>query len=48
MKMASARLPLEPQLFDFYHPSGAQKNGELLFVTVDTSIATHALYKYLK
>ena len=41
-------LPLEPQLSDFYHPSEAQKNGELLFVTVGTSIVTYALYKYLK
>ena len=38
----------EPQLSDFYHPSEAQKNGELLFVTVGTRIATYALYKYLK
>ena len=41
-------LPPEPQLSDFYHPSEAQKNGELLFVTVGTGIATYALYKYLK
>ena len=38
----------EPQLSDFYHPSGDQKNGELLFVAVGTGIATYALYKYLK
>ena len=38
----------EPQLSDFYHPSEAQKNGELLFVAMGTGIATHALYKYLK
>ena len=38
-------LPPEPQLSDFYHPSEAQKNGELLFVTVGTGIATYALYK---
>ena len=38
----------EPQLSDFYHPSEAQKNGELLFVAVGTGIATYALYKYLK
>ena len=38
-------LPPQPQLSDFYHPSGAQKNGELLF---GTGIATYALYKYLK
>ena len=36
-------LPPEPQLSDFYHPSEAQKNGELLFATVGTGIATHAL-----
>ena len=41
-------LPPEPQLPDFYHPSEAQKNGELLFVAVDTGIGTYALYKYLK
>ena len=41
-------LPPEPQLFDFYHPLEAQKNGELLFVAVGTGIATYALYKYLK
>ena len=38
-------LPLEPQLSDFYHPSEAQKNDELLFVGVGTGIATYALYK---
>ena len=38
----------EPELSDFYHPSENQKNGELLFVEVDTGIATYALYKYLK
>ena len=36
------------QLSDFYNPSEAQKNGELLFVTMGTGIATYALYKYLK
>ena len=41
-------LPPEPPLSDFYHPSEAQKNGELLFVAVGTGIATYALYKYLK
>ena len=41
-------LPSEHQLSDFYHPSEVQKNGELLFVTVGTGIATYALYKYLK
>ena len=41
-------LPREPQLSDFYHPSEAQKNGELLFVTVGTGIATFALYKHFK
>ena len=41
-------LPPEPKLSDFYHPSEAQKNGELLFVAVGTGIATYALYKYLK
>ena len=41
-------LPPEPQLSDFYHPSEAQKSGELLFVAVGTGIATYALYKYLK
>ena len=41
-------LPPEPQLSDFYHPSEAQKNGELLFVAMSTGIATYALHKYLK
>ena len=41
-------LPPEAQLSDFCHPSENQKNGELLFVEVDTGIATYALYKYLK
>ena len=27
-------LPPDPELSDFYHPSGTQKNGELLFVPV--------------
>ena len=41
-------LPPEPQLSDFYHPSEAQKNGKLLFVSVGTGVVTYALYKYLK
>ena len=41
-------LPPEPQLSNFYHPLETKKNGELLFVTVGTGIATYALYKYLK
>ena len=41
-------LPPKPQISDFYHPSESQKNGELLFVAVGTSIGTYALYKYLK
>ena len=41
-------LPPEPQLSDFYHPSEAQKSGELLFVAVGIGIAAYALYKYLK
>ena len=41
-------LPTEPQLSDFYHPSEAQKNNELVFVAVVTGLATYALYKYLK
>ena len=40
-------LPPETQLSDFYHPSEAKKNGELLFVAMGTGIATYALYKYL-
>ena len=36
-------LPPKPELSDFYHPSEDQKNGELLFVVVDTSIATYVL-----
>ena len=41
-------LPPDTQLSNFYHPSEAQKDGELLFVTVGTGIAIYALYKYLK
>ena len=41
-------LPPEPELLDFYHPSEAQKNDELLFAAVGTGIATYALYKYLQ
>ena len=41
-------MPPKPQLSDFYHPSGVEKNGELLFVTVGTGIATYTLYKCLK
>ena len=36
-------LPPEPQLSDFYHPSEGRKNGELLFVTVGTGLATYAI-----
>ena len=36
-------LPPKPELSDFYHPSEDQKNGELLFVVVGTSIATYVL-----
>ena len=38
----------EPELPDFYHLLEAQRNGELLFATMDTDIPTYALYKYLK
>ena len=41
-------LPTEAQLPDFYHPSEAQKSGEILFVAVGIDIATYALYKYFK
>ena len=41
-------LPPKPELSDFYQPSEAQKNGELLFVIVGTGIVAYALYKYLK
>ena len=41
-------LPPELELSDFYHPSGTQKNDELLLVGVGSGIATYALYKYLK
>ena len=46
-KQIKSLLP-EPQLSDFYHPSEAQKSGELLFVAVGTGIETYALYRYLK
>ena len=41
-------LPPESELSDFCHLSENQINGELLFVIARTSIATYALYKYLK
>ena len=41
-------LPPASELSDFYHPSEAEENGELLFVVAGTGIATYALYKYLK
>ena len=41
-------LPPDPEFSDFYPPSQIQKNGELLFVAVGTSIVTYALYKYIK
>ena len=41
-------LPLEAQLSDFCNPRAVHKNGELLFVTGDTNLATCAVYKYLK
>ena len=34
--------PPEPELSDFYHPSEAKKNGELLFVAVGTGIVPYA------
>lgn len=41
-------LPPEPYLSDFYHPSEGQKNGERLFVKVDTGLEVYVFYKYLK
>ena len=41
-------LPSEPELSDFYQPSDAQKDGELLSIALGSGIATYALYKYLK
>ena len=41
-------LPPEPEFSHFYQPLGGQKNGELLFHTVGTGLATYAHYKYLK
>ena len=36
-------LPREPQFSDIYHHSKGQKNGKLLFDTVETGLTTHAL-----
>ena len=47
-KKKKTTLPPEPELYDIYHPSENQKNGELLFVVGGTGIGTYALYKYLK
>ena len=41
-------LPPEPELSDFYQPSGTQKDGELLFIALGSGIVTYAFYKYLK
>ena len=41
-------LPREPKPLNFYHLSGGQKNGELLFVKVGTEVAAFALYEHLK
>ena len=41
-------LPPKPELSNFYHLSGAHKNGELLFAAVCTGVTTNASYKYLK
>ena len=35
--------PHEPQLSNFYQLSKVQKNGNLVFVTVDTGPATYAI-----
>ena len=40
--------PHEPQLSNLYQLSKVQKNGNLVFVTVDTGPATYAIYKYLQ
>ena len=48
LKKKKKLLPQVPELSNFYHPSEAQKNCELLFVTVGTGIATYALNKYFK
>ena len=37
-------LPPVSQLSDVYHPSEAQKSGELFFGAVGTGISTYALY----
>ena len=39
--------PPKSQLSDSYHPSECQKDGELLFVTVGTGLATYTICKYL-
>ena len=41
-------LPPEPELSDFYQPSGTQENGALLFIALGSGIVTYAVYKYLK
>ena len=41
-------LPPEPELSDFYQPSGTQKDGELLLIALGSGIVTYAFYKYRK
>ena len=41
-------LPPEPQLPDVYIPPEGQQNGELIFATVVTGLATYAICNYLK
>ena len=36
----------EPKLSDFYHPSEAQKTGEILFITTGFGIMGFLIYKY--
>ena len=40
-------LPPEPQLSDYYNPSGQQTPGELLFVIAGTAISSYIIMKYL-
>ena len=36
----------EPKMSDFYHPSEAQKTGEILFITTGLGLMGYIIYKY--
>ena len=48
--MTGQKLPplsSKPKLTDFYHPSGEQKSGELLFSIGGMILVTYVILKYM-